>query len=251
MRPNFEHADVSVEAGRSNGKWEFRPSFETLASDGKTQWRVFPVDRNQESWPVGSNGLRTDLYLAEPLYGFFDPEQSPTANLTAFQTEGLLRSPVCLGVRHWNGNAYQVVRFVRQQVGLSDHRNFGLLHWFRSFDPPHRGLIDDGSAQFDTDLTDIRIDAPMTRASFAYRPPSDSKSPRRGRQTTKQGRNGAPAADFTVDARTKSPYGLRIIAAKSWSSISGRRGAETVPKRCLTRMQSRDGIGTRRSSYWL
>lgn len=217
MRPNFLRVDTTLrylKAGET--RWHEVASYRTDASDGTTEWSVDPPTREFGSGRAAADGRGLTLRDVMPLDGFFNPEEFVTNRIDLLRKEELLRRLELRPAAKRQGETYQVVRLLYQRVGTqtleTEEYSIGadmVIHSIHAW--TGAGTVDN-----QIDLTDIRIDAPMQRSAFAYRPPAGSH-PRPATMDSEQPSQlatGSEAPDFTVvDGRGK-PVHLADLRGK-------------------------------------
>lgn len=217
MRPNFSRIDTVLLYKKAGEKqWHNTPDFQTDASDGQTEWRVYPADHEFDRGKASANGKDVWLYDVAPLDGFFDPQEFLTTKIDLLRQEGLLRSLTLRPTIHMQGVSYRQIRIVYQRIGSQVVETED--YWVGADLLIHRihTALSTGTVENTVTLSHIRVNRRMAGASFAYSPPPGSHPRKQVAEpdTASLLAKGAVAPDLTVQDAQGNPIRLADLRGK-------------------------------------
>jgi peroxiredoxin len=217
MRPNFTRIDSALQYQKMGETvWHKVPHFRTDASDGHTEWTVYTGEQEFDRRKAAADGHNLSFKDLDPLDGFFDPEDFVLTRIHLLRQAGLLRSLKFGATLHRKGAAYRLIRLVYQRVGSQVVVTQD--YWIGSDLLIHRIQTSSSTRNIENtrELSHLRVDVPMTRASFAYSTPAGAQ-PRRNvseEVLTSLLSKGAVAPDFTVQDAQGNPLRLMDLRGK-------------------------------------
>ena len=201
MRPNFSRLDTALryqQMGKTD--WHKVPQFRTDVSDGQTKWTLYQSEQEFHTGKTAADGHGLAFHDLAPLDGFFDPEEFVLTKIQLLRQEGLLQRLTLDPAIRRKGVPYRRIRLVYRRVGsqIMETEDYFvgadlLIHRIRS-------AISSGEVENTTELSQLRVDAPMSKSSFAFHTPAGAL-PRRDVPAVALPTllaKGAVAPDFTV-----------------------------------------------------
>jgi peroxiredoxin/outer membrane lipoprotein-sorting protein len=217
MRPNLTRIETALLSRKTGEKvWNSTPHFRTEACDGRRAWTVFHNEHTFDTGQAPRDGRSLRLYNLDTLNGFFDSAEFVTHRIDLLRQEGLVRSLILVAPGHPSVSASQLIRLVYQRVGseilATEEYSIGVDLLI------HRLRLTSGAGEVETtiDLSQIRVDAPMTKSSFAFHTPPGTK-PRRIVPDTSEAplpTKGTEAPDFTVQDAQGNLWKLSDLRGK-------------------------------------
>lgn len=154
-KPNLAHIQMGA------------PVSQTIASDGKTLWMLMTSANQYQKKAVDAKGSDIDALWAIPVTMFFDPNSLGFGKLSEAR-------PQYVGEETVAGTAYRVV-----QVAGEKPFNYTMKLYVGPEKLVTRIALDikqgDQTAKLSAALANVKVGAPLTNASFAFKPPKTAK----------------------------------------------------------------------------
>lgn len=170
------------------------PVSQTIASDGKTLWVLMTSANQYQKKAVDAKGSEIDALWAIPVNMFFDSNSIGFGKLSDAK-------PQYVGEETVAGIPYRVV-----QVTGEKPFNYTMKLYVGSEKLVTRIALDikqgDQTAKLAAALTNVKVDAPLTNASFAFAPPKTAKLYEEPDYAAKLVAVGKKAPDFSLPTPT-------------------------------------------------
>ncbi|BDI28124.1 hypothetical protein CCAX7_001750 [Capsulimonas corticalis] len=233
MKPNYSYSALWIAVkDKTTGRWGKRGDAMIGASDGKNTWRI-SRDGEYDKNNTDAHGKRLGTGF-EPTFDFFDSSQSIKAQIAEQRKKQQLITLADVGTQTWEGAVYQVVEWeykVDYDFGAdtTKHAPGGVV---TEKDRLYIGsdlLIHRVTYEYNLGWTgeralrNVRVNAPMTAASFHYKLPANAHLPVPPPPLIA---NGALAPDFTATTPDGASIKLsdlkgKVVVLDFWSTWCG------------------------------